>query len=1066
MARYVSSSPPQLSVVFPSLGKRKCDDLNEGPKYFNNTIGHDIWNGGYGTTSVRQQCRRRSLYNGLGLPENDHRHNSANAGRYMAVGTSHTSGYAEGGVILDFADPTRHFFAEKQDSKNVDKFRCERTRYSRDYTYECLFWQTGSVSTQGESSRNNLGGEEQLRSTSESVYTFSCAMRDDPTSYLKGCSMGDEYSQRNSTNRGLVILDFENSVVHLPSVTGVSSGFQVVNAVDMLASQNNYPSNVDCPGITVVLDVDDSSRNNLNGEGHLWPTADSKGPVILDFKNSVVHLPSITGVSTGFQIANDVDMLATKNNYPPNVNHVGSPLFGDINSIHSNGQNHLGSPLFGDTNSIHSNGQNSAANVAHKPIQISDNVDSRKSHNTERPPLLNVVPASTRTYVNSNCEGVGSNVDSRRKNTRGRDPLPNVISEDIGDCDCSCQYCGAKFCMTSFGARVEDSINNGRAPYVFKISGEVYHWIGSLCPNEGDPPRDKCACQFVPDFKLRLYSVVGAREYDLPTSKTLGGIVFQNGQDTETDNDVIIQSRGGPPQRINKLHPSYMSLQFPLLFIFGQPEIKRHMQHYPEVLLGDIANVVVRVFHQKVQHFCKFLKDRRLFGTVRGLLYTIEFQKRGLPHCHTLLWIDEKDKIQCAEDIDRYISAELPNPIEDPERYRIISEMMIYGPCGPPEPTAPCMKENKCSKKFPKRYNDTTYFDKDGYAHYHRRQTNVYTTRHGVDLDNCYIVPYNRELCLTFHAHINVEYCGWAMLIKYLFKYISKGTDKILAQITRPVGEPSSQADRILSVHLENMQVVTFRDHQSLEVVANNEASKMTTLTDWFEYNKFNTDGRHLTYLDFPKYFVWYADSKVWSPRRRASQRSIGRLAHVHPSAGELFYLRILLCHQKGCKSFEDIRTVNDRVYLTFRDACEALGLLGDDKEWDTALMEACFSSTPTELRNLFVQLLIFCEVSDPMTLWRKYWHQMSDDIPLRVSKEHHIPNLHINAPELEQYVLFELEIILKSYSKTIIDFGLPPLSRRLLEELRNKELMEERSYNRDELAQEINILVPKLNAD
>ncbi|GJS97525.1 hypothetical protein Tco_0804493 [Tanacetum coccineum] len=83
--------------------------------------------------------------------------------------------------------------------------------------------------------------------------------------------------------------------------------------------------------------------------------------------------------------------------------------------------------------------------------------------------------------------------------------------------------------------------------------------------------RDKCAGQFVPDFKIRLYSVVGAREYDLPTSQTLGGIVFQSGQDIETDYDVIIQSRGGPPQRIIKLHPSYMSLQFLLLLIFGQP---------------------------------------------------------------------------------------------------------------------------------------------------------------------------------------------------------------------------------------------------------------------------------------------------------------------------------------------------------------------------------------------------------------------------------------------------------------------------------------------------------------
>nr|GEX63875.1 DNA helicase [Tanacetum cinerariifolium] len=242
-------------------------------------------------------------------------------------------------------------------------------------------------------------------------------------------------------------------------------------------------------------------------------------------------------------------------------------------------------------------------------------------------------------------------------------------------------------------------------------------------------------------------------------------------------------------------------------------EIKRHMHHYPEVLPEDRADVVVRVFHQK---------------------------KRGLPHCHALLWIDEKDKIQCAEDIDHYISAELPDPIEDPEGYRIISEMMIYGPCVPPKTTAPCMKENKCSKKFPKRYNDTTYFDKDG------RQPAV----------------------------------------------------------------------QILSVHLENMQVVTFRDHQSLEVVANNEESKMKTLIEWFEYNKFNTNGLHLTYLDFPKYFVWYADSKVWSPR------------HVQVK-DQLVGLHM---------------TVNDRVYLTFRAASEALSFLGDDKEWDNALMEACFS--------------------------------------------------------------------------------------------------------------------------
>ncbi|GKG27782.1 hypothetical protein Tco_0406109, partial [Tanacetum coccineum] len=59
-----------------------------------------------------------------------------------------------------------------------------------------------------------------------------------------------------------------------------------------------------------------------------------------------------------------------------------------------------------------------------------------------------------------------------------------------------------------------------------------------------------------------------------------------------------------------------------------------------------------------------------------------------------------KDKIQDAKDVDRYISAELPDPKTDPEGYRVVSEMMVHGPCGPADPTASCMKENLCSKKF------------------------------------------------------------------------------------------------------------------------------------------------------------------------------------------------------------------------------------------------------------------------------------------------------------------------------------------------------------------------------
>ncbi|GKD98103.1 hypothetical protein Tco_1382000, partial [Tanacetum coccineum] len=42
------------------------------------------------------------------------------------------------------------------------------------------------------------------------------------------------------------------------------------------------------------------------------------------------------------------------------------------------------------------------------------------------------------------------------------------------------------FSMTSLGANVDNFINNGKGPYVFRISGQIYHWIGSICSDEGE----------------------------------------------------------------------------------------------------------------------------------------------------------------------------------------------------------------------------------------------------------------------------------------------------------------------------------------------------------------------------------------------------------------------------------------------------------------------------------------------------------------------------------------------------------------------------------------------------
>ncbi|GKD82552.1 hypothetical protein Tco_1349391 [Tanacetum coccineum] len=146
------------------------------------------------------------------------------------------------------------------------------------------------------------------------------------------------------------------------------------------------------------------------------------------------------------------------------------------------------------------------------------------------------------------------------------------------------------FTMTSFGAKIDDSINRGRGLYVFKASGQIAnrmrHFRGvndsSLDPEivQGlihflnahnelvqifRTDRDKFIEIDIPEFKIRLYNAKGARGYELLASNTLGAIVFYSRLAGSTDFDDIIQEKDGPAQRVSKLHPSYMALQFPLL---------------------------------------------------------------------------------------------------------------------------------------------------------------------------------------------------------------------------------------------------------------------------------------------------------------------------------------------------------------------------------------------------------------------------------------------------------------------------------------------------------------------
>lgn len=152
-------------------------------------------------------------------------------------------------------------------------------------------------------------------------------------------------------------------------------------------------------------------------------------------------------------------------------------------------------------------------------------------------------------------------------------------------------------------------------------------------------------------------------------------------------------------------------------------------------------------------------------------MHTIEFQKRGLPHVHILVFLKPECKMSLAGDIDKVVCAEIPDKEEQPRLYDAVKNFMIHGPCGQANPRSPCMKNRRCSNFFPKKFVASTRLDEDGYPIYRRRDTGKTIMKNGVDLDNHFVVSYNPHLLLKYQAHINIEFCNQSRSIKYLFKH-------------------------------------------------------------------------------------------------------------------------------------------------------------------------------------------------------------------------------------------------------------------------------------------------------
>ncbi|XP_021721878.1 uncharacterized protein LOC110689399 [Chenopodium quinoa] len=146
-------------------------------------------------------------------------------------------------------------------------------------------------------------------------------------------------------------------------------------------------------------------------------------------------------------------------------------------------------------------------------------------------------------------------------------------------------------------------------------------------------------------------------------------------------------------------------------------------------------------------------------------------------------------------------------------------------------------------------YETTT--NDEGYPTYRRRNTGEQLKVRGAMLDNRWVIPYNPYLSVLFDCHVNVEVFSTIKAVKYLYKYVYKGHDKISYNVMPANGDAVDEIQQyqsgrwvspceavwrlfafdlfemhplviLLQVHLPNQQTLHLHSHERLNAVVGN----------------------------------------------------------------------------------------------------------------------------------------------------------------------------------------------------------------------------------------------------
>ncbi|XP_074346722.1 uncharacterized protein LOC141685526 [Apium graveolens] len=262
----------------------------------------------------------------------------------------------------------------------------------------------------------------------------------------------------------------------------------------------------------------------------------------------------------------------------------------------------------------------------------------------------------------------------------------------------------------------------------FKVNAHVIEGLIQILDETNDicqefrMARDRFENNDIVNLKveLKVCWAQSGRENHISASDDVARIMV-GGTDTPTVNrDIIVYSK------MDKLKPGYAGSKCYMQHNFqdalvvcrhvGHPdifltmtcntiwdEIQKMIVYLPGCQSQNCPNIISRVFKMKPDQMTNDIKKKSYFGKCVGIMYVFEFHKRGLPHVHMLIWLDCDSKKFLRHNVDKFVSAEIPDPVKDPVGYAAVKAYMIYGHCGLQNPKSPCMKGIKCTRHFPKK---------------------------------------------------------------------------------------------------------------------------------------------------------------------------------------------------------------------------------------------------------------------------------------------------------------------------------------------------------------------------